>query len=1224
MMSISELLSNFNLGYYNTQEELERVLRTIHERIVFNSDSIEDLHTYERIIDKLDRLKKRQFCPYCEVYYGTEDGIVHENTNAHRLKINEQIGRGFNEIESAIGSRLKTFWITPEEDNVIDIASFLNEIESLLVDKINDQVIANNAIKFNLVLICKFKKGENEVYDASFKTNNRRVLLADHVQKIVEEAFSKLLKEKSEFQAKGSGWNLSNVIGLELRINRYSPLRGSTFIELPEKIKKTKAVINVRNDDPYCFKYAVWAKNIEKDPQRISKYDTGSFYNGYQWDCIEYPVDLKDICKFERVNNISINVFALDEKNYIYPLKIVDYEKEDHRDLLYITNEETAHYCYIKNFSRLIRSQLTGHEHKLHICKRCFTRYGDETRLEEHKVLCRGTGEPSKIVLPDETEKTLKFTHVNYSFRVPYVIYADFECLLKNVSTCEPSPHSSYTFAFQKHEPFSFCYVLITPEGCERPQLYRGPNAVRVFMERMKEEAEKIFHLYKNVFPMRPLTLEEETDFLNAIVCHIFERELNTDRVKDHDHLTGDYRGPAHSFCNLQYKMPHFLPVFIHNLSSYDGHFLVRELDYDERRIFIIPNTEEKYISFSKSIENNFSIRFVDTCRFMHASLAALSSNLSKFKYTREIFAEKTNLVSRKGVYPYDYTNSIDKLEETSLPAKEDFYNRLTDDHISDDDYAHACKVWDSFGCRTLGEYSDIYLKTDVMLLADVFENFRDVCFGAYKLDPAWYYTAPGLTFDAMLKHTEIELELLTDYNMILMIEKGIRGGISQCSKRYCEANNKYMANYDPESDSNFITYLDANNLYGWALSRPLPQNNFKWLTSDEIETLSVEQIPDDGKKGYILEVDLEYPQSLHDRHSDLPLCPENKIPPGGKHKKLLTTLESKEKYVIHYVNLKQAISLGLVLKKIHRVIEFDQSPWLKSYIDLNTDRRKLAENEFEKDFYKLMNNAVFGKTMENVRKRMNLELVTSEKRLEKLINKSIFLDRTIFTESLVAVHLRKSTIKMNKPIYIGFCVLDLSKTLMYDFHYKTMLPKYENKLSLAYTDTDSLIYCIKTKDLYEDMQDNLDTFDTSNYPQDHPCYSTRNKKVIGKFKDECDGKLMTYFIGLRSKLYSYKMEGGKEKKKAKGVTKAVKDKCLKFDDYVHCLHEKSIEFRRMNVIRSMKHELYTLQMNKKTLNAFDDKRYICEDGINTLAWGHYRIPRKRTYDDAFSDDEDT
>jgi hypothetical protein len=248
-----------------------------------------------------------------------------------------------------------------------------------------------------------------------------------------------------------------------------------------------------------------------------------------------------------------------------------------------------------------------------------------------------------------------------------------------------------------------------------------------------------------------------------------------------------------------------------------------------------------------------------------------------------------------------------------------------------------------------------------------------------------------------MLKLTGIELELLTDYDMLLMIEKEIRGGISQCCMRYCEANNKYMEDLDPNFITSYLSYLDANNLYRWAMSRSLPHSNFRWLEPEEIDYLKVENVPYDCEKGCIFEVDLEYPRSLHDTHSDLPLCPENKVPPGGKHKKLLTTLDNKAKYVIHYVDLKQALTLCLLLKKVHRVIEFSQSPWLKSYIDLNADRRKVAQNDFDKDFFKLMNNAVFGKLMENVRKRIIMQLVTSEKRLQKLVNKSEFLDRTIF-----------------------------------------------------------------------------------------------------------------------------------------------------------------------------------------------------------------------------------
>lgn len=299
----------------------------------------------------------------------------------------------------------------------------------------------------------------------------------------------------------------------------------------------------------------------------------------------------------------------------------------------------------------------------------------------------------------------------------------------------------------------------------------------------------------------------------------------------------------------------------------------------------------------------------------MASPLSKLTDNLprEKFVHTKRIFGDKVDLVTRKGIFPYEYVDSWEKLEDKCLPPKDEFYSHVSGESVSDDDYDFAKKIWSEFNCKTLGEYSDLYLKTDVLILSDVFENFRDVCMETYKLDPAWYFTSPGLAFDAMLKHTGVTLDLMTDYDMILMTENGIRGGISQCCKRYSKANNKYMKKYDNSIPSRYLLYLDANNLYGWAMSQHLPQGGFRWLSQEEIENLNF-NIPDDNPKGYLLEVDLDYPDILHETHSDLPFCPENKVPPTCKHKKLLTTLESKKKYVIHYVNLKQGLRYGLEL----------------------------------------------------------------------------------------------------------------------------------------------------------------------------------------------------------------------------------------------------------------------------------------------------------------------
>ena len=278
----------------------------------------------------------------------------------------------------------------------------------------------------------------------------------------------------------------------------------------------------------------------------------------------------------------------------------------------------------------------------------------------------------------------------------------------------------------------------------------------------------------------------------------------------------------------------------------------------------------------------------------------------------------------------------------------------------------------------------------------------------------------------------------------------------------------------------------------------------------------------------------------------------------------------------------------------------------MKPYIEKNTQLRMQSKNNFESDFFKLMNNSVFGKTIENIRNRVDIKLVTTPKQAEKYIYRSNYTGRTTFSDDLVAIHMGKTSIYMNKPKYLGMCILGISKTLMYEFHYEFVKARWGDKAKLLFTDTDSLMYEIETEDFYKDIAPYVhEWFDTSNYPKEHPSGIPTgvNKKVIGMFKDEVGGKIVIEFVGLRAKNYSYLCDE-KEYKKCKGIKKNVTEKDIHHKDYINCLFNDVQLRRRMNVFQSEKHTIYSKEVNKIALSANDDKRIILEDGIHTRPHG--------------------
>ena len=1094
-----------------------------------------------------------------------------------------------------------------------DPKTFFQKTRNILIKFFKE----NKNTKMKMILICQMQKtdlttGDTVEVEADFHSDIEINIAEKDKNKLLDKMIARIEEVLANFQQSGSNWVFQEIQRLEIHFANWKPIHGSTFMPLPAKLKNKKGVINIKNEDNQCFKWCIArALNpVDQNSNRLTK-ELVKQSKSFNWKGLKFPVGLKEIKIFENQNSsIAINVFGFEDE--VYPLKISKEKRINNIDLLLISDEEKQHYCVIKDLSKFLRSSLTKHSDAVEICRSCLNHF-PKGKLKNHEEYCF-QNETVKIEMPKE-ESSISFKHHNRSIKVPFVVYADFEAFTKEIKTIPQNDRVAFTQKYQHHQPSGFCYKIVG-RNIKRCVLFRATeneDVSRKFVEMLEEDIKNIFKQFNFSKKMVPLTTQELREFLKAPICWICQKKFqeNDKKVRDHDHFTGKFRGAAHNQCNLQFKKPKFTPVIFHNLSGYDAHLFVKNLGVSEGNIKCIPNNEEKYISFSKeivvdaydkdgkTIEIKHEIRFLDSFKFMASSLGGLVDNLKKsgldkFVYLEKEFKEKFELLTQKGIYPYDYMNSLEKFSETQLPAKEDFYSKLNDCGVSEEEYEHAKIIWEKFDVKNLGEYHDLYLKTDVLLLADVFEEFRNICMENYSLDPAWYYTSPGLSWDALLKHSKVKLELLTDPDMLLMFEKGIRGGISMISNRHGRANNKFMKEkFDSSQPSKFVPYLDANNLYGWAMMKPLPVGDFHWMTNEELKNW----------RDYpcVLEVDLEYPEELHELHNDYPLAPERlKI---NKVEKLIPTLLKKEKYVLHGQNLKLYLELGLKLKWIHRGIKFREKPWMKSYIELNTDLRTKGKN----DFFKLMNNSVFGKTMENIRNRVDVRLVGNREKAQKLIAKPNLKHWVCFDENLIGVHLKRIKLVFNKPVYCGMSILDLSKTLIYDFHYNYIIPKFGKKQKLLFTDTDSLCYEIETDDFFADIADDVEEmFDTSNFEKNHPSgIQGKNKKVPGMMKDEAGGKIIEEFVGLRAKLYSYKMFEGKEEKKCKGIKKVVIKKQISFDDYKECLLSKQTQMRKMNVIRSHQHELYSETVNKIALSANDDKRIILDDGISTLALGN-------------------
>jgi hypothetical protein len=677
------------------------------------------------------------------------------------------------------------------------------------------------------------------------------------------------------------------------------------------------------------------------------------------------------------------------------------------------------------------------------------------------------------------------------------------------------------------------------------------------------------------------------------------------------------------------------IPVIQMNSKKYDNHIILKYLKkhHHESEIKVIATTSEQFISIEFD-----GLRFLDSIQFISGSLENLVFNMKKnspekFKYTRQQFddPEKFELICRKGIYPYEFLTDFKQFDLPDLPSIDCFYSKLSGQGISLDDYEHARNVWSIFDCQKFLDYHTLYVISDVTFLADIFEEFRNCAMKFYGLEVLHYYGIPGLTLDAALKYTKCKIGLITDVDTLLMFEGAVRGGQANVYGRYSKANRPDLPDYDPSKPTKYLKLFDAVSLYGTTMCHALPCGEFKFLNEEQMYMLDWMRVPEDSEIGYLLEVDLYCPEDTHKIQNSYPLCPTKMrvseemlssyqrdlgkklgVNFDSKVNKLVATFYPKKKYILHFRNLQYYVSHGMVVNKIHRILSFKQSPWLAPYIQYNVDMRRLAESAEERQFFKLMVNALYGKLLFNARNAKNIKLVSDAKQARRYFSRPDFESCRYINSDLVVIGMRTTTARIDKPISAGVSILEISKLLMYRFRYDVLGSYFGERCEVLMTDTDSLLIEVTGEDPEIFEKKNLHLFDTSDYPKTHICYSERNKKALGTFSDDFSGRKIIEYVGLKPKLYSIILaeEGGEEGRKiaAKGVKYGYAKMHLKHNLFLECLRNEEKNIGRYHLITSKDQQLRTEEIKKLVLSPLDTKRFCTEGNYKTLAFGHFEI----------------
>jgi len=939
-------------------------------------------------------------CFLCGQIFNTNEELQNHHQAAHRPS------RKFVVKEKAFGRKFVTYRYNflPNE---LSFEGAQRNIKNLVRNQILAEAARRIIVRVSLIFIAEMTmtdhQGEKVVRSSmpfrspSFFANaNYRT----NIDTYIRRSFQHQRQSIEHLMRTGSNWQFSRALSFDIEFSSVNPVRGGSgdiFSVNSGNFKSQRNLYNPLNKDKKCFLYCIayfllFGTLVKQNLTTIDEHQIKKKVLKFNVKGVKFPAGVQDIKKFCNRNehlDLSINLLYRSTDDKIYPLEYGIGCGNRKVNLLLVETTKGGHYMLIKNADYFLRrvyntgTTKKSSYQKAFFCLNCLNSFSREKRRDDHANVCI-LNRPIRELLPENN--IIKFRNFERQHFLDYVAFLDFECILpdarKKCSECKSLKckcDCSFTDDVNLQLPICYSFLVLGQEDMIlHEHTYAGTDAHIHFIRHLLDQEQNWITSLIASKKFMEITPKETQQFINADKCYLCGIEFtdNVVKVRDHSHYTAKYIGAACQQCNLRRRRPTSLKIFVHNCSKYDMHFIIKAMSHfkDEiSNISVLPYNGENF----RTLRFN-SFEFLDSLAFLQASLAQLSSDLrqsnSNYDILKQTYLVKKNekfdkkrfeMVLEKSFFPYEFCSSLDLMQKTKkLPKRKDFYSTLSEETISREDHTFAKEVWKEFGCKNLVDYTKLYCKIDTVLLAEIFQTFRRKMLAFSGLDPAYYISLPAYGYDSMLKITKSEIELPTDIDIVHFLEMGKRGGVSYVNTRYLSAN---------EFESASIIYCDKNNLYGEAQMQKLPYTGFKWLTKQEMDDFSIDQDLD-GDIGYFIECDLHYPKKLHQQHANFPLAPEvleinfdnlspyvqnaiQKTEGKSRYKdvKLMSTFHDKIHYVTHAKNLKLYVTLGLEIKKIHRILAFKQTFILAPYIEMTTAARQQATSKFEMDLFKKM-----------------------------------------------------------------------------------------------------------------------------------------------------------------------------------------------------------------------------------------------------------------------------